>query len=118
MSSIIQEESLAGIQETRRDWSRHFVLWPVDPGKKGGVKRQTGLLGNTRLCQLLQHFQCSLSVDQLSVSLRAQPNYAPRAVIRQEARGTFCSAAPRCNDIQVHCNIQQSEMKTCSAGTH
>jgi hypothetical protein len=112
MSSAIQEESLAGIQETRRDWSRHFVRWPVDPGKTGGVRRQTGLLGHTRLCQLLQHLQCSLCVeDQLSMSLRARRVYARRAVIREEAGGTFCSAIPRYNKIQVHINIQKSEMK-------
>jgi len=118
MSSTIQEESLAGIQETRRDWSRHFVRWPVDPGKTGGVRRQTGLLGHTRLCQLLRPLLGSLCAeDQLSVGLEARPNYAPRAVIPQEAGETFCSAAARYSDIQVHCNIQQPEMKTCSAGT-
>lgn len=87
MSSTIREGSLAGIQETGMDWSRHFVRWPVDPGKTGGVRRQTGLLGNKRLCQLLHNFQSCLREDQSSVTLRAQPNYAPRAVIRQEAGG-------------------------------
>lgn len=29
MSGTIQEESSAGIQETRRDWIRHFVRRPV-----------------------------------------------------------------------------------------
>jgi hypothetical protein len=119
MSGNIQEESLAGIQGTRRDWSRHFVRWPVDPSKTGGVRRQNVLVGQTRLCQLLQHLECSLCAEhQLLVSLRARPNYAPRAVIREEAGGTFRSATPRYNAIQVHRNIQQAEMKTCPAGTH
>jgi len=96
MSGNIQEESLAGIQGTRRDWSRHFVRCPVDPSKTGGVRRQNVLLGHTRLCQLLQHLECSLCAQhQLLVSLRARPNYAPRAVIREEAGGTFCAATPR-----------------------
>ena len=118
MANTIQEESLAGI-ETRRDWSWHFVRWPVDPGKTGGVRRQTGLL-EPRVCVSFSSTYSAVRVQKINCQYAWELGLfmLNERSSERKPEGRFVRGAPRCNGIQVHCNIQQSEMKTCPAGTH